>query len=71
MEDNSFLVTLDFRLFEKKYYTSETYQTIYVKLIKERGNWFIDDFLCFDEDQNGDKYSTSWKKQMLDFIAEE
>ena len=26
---------------------------------------------AFDEDQNGDKYSTSWKKQMLDFIAEE
>ena len=72
-KDGSYLVSLDFRLFEgdPQYNTSDTYQTIHVKLVKERGNWYIDDFLTDDsEEQNGEGSVTSWKQEMLDYLED-
>jgi len=74
MGDGSYLVSLEFRLFEgdAQYRTSDTYQTIHVKLVKERGNWYIDDFLtCDNDDSNGEANMSSWKQEMLDYLSEE
>ena len=73
MGDGSYLVSLDFRLFEgdPKNHISERYQTLHVKLVKERGNWYIDDFLSYDEDDpNSEENVTSWKQQMLDYLED-
>lgn len=72
-EDGSYLAKIEFQLFEDSNnpsVSSDANETILVKLIKERGNWFIDDFLNDNTDETGDHNIFSWKKWILEYLAE-
>lgn len=74
LKDGSYLVSVEFRLFEgdPANNISDHDQTIHVKLVKERGNWYIDDFLTSsDDDGNVDENASSWKQEMLNYLSEE